>query len=321
MKIYIYTLLFTFFLYSGEYEIGNGWKVNDKLTISGYFSTEYFFLNQNSKFVFDDMALLAYGHLSSSLSYFVEIESSESYINDFHNSSVSKNFITYVERGYLDYSNSEAIHIRVGKMVTPIGYWNYEPINVLRDTTSSPIYSFSTFPKLLTGLDLYGRLSYLDGAQYHLFMQNNKDLDDTKLNIKSKYFYGLSLEYEIEEDTQVGGSVGRYKIDGSNQVVNFVQADTKYTYNDVDIQSELIYLKNENTSFTQLTGYLQGQYHLNMKHSLVGRYEYIDKDKINMIGILGYSYRPIYPVSFKMEYQMHSDSNADKALMSFSVLF
>jgi len=319
MKKYILCLLCS--LQLSAYELGQGLVINDKLTLSGYVSTEYIFLNNNNSFILDDIAFLAYGSLSSQLSYFVELEASEVYVKDFHNNTLSSDFSTYIERGYIDYSHSDSINIRIGKFITPIGYWNYEHINVLRDSTSSPLYSSTTFPTLVTGLDIYGNISFVEDLHYHLFAQHNDSLSPQMVSVASTHFFGLSLEYDISDSIGLGGSLGQYELSNSPKVIDFIQLNSKYAYQSLDVQSEVIYTRVETSKETALLGYIQGTYHFNAKHALILRYEHSQRIESEQIGILGYSYRPLYPVSFKIEYQEHSNTDNNRALMSLSVLF
>ena len=94
--------------------------------------------------------------------------------------------------------HSEMVNIRIGKLITPIGYWNLEPINVLRDTSSNPEYSNKIFPKLLTGIDIYGYIDDYSTFKYHFFMQQIKDFDLVSLNLAIKNFILLSLEYNVD---------------------------------------------------------------------------------------------------------------------------
>lgn len=71
-------------------------------------------------------------------------------------------------------------------------------------------------------------------------------------------------------------------------------------------------------------GYLQASYPLSDKHTFVSRYEYFDDNDVigkDQLFLFGYSYRPIYPVSIKAEYQWHEQSEQNKFLASFSVIF
>ncbi len=325
MKYILLFIVLTISLVAKDYEIGYGYKVNDALHISGYLSTEYSGSTKSNKFEFDDLALLAYGNLSGKFSYFLELESSSLYKYDLDTDESFNHSIIHLERAYVDYVFSYRYKIRLGKQITPIGYWNYEPINVLRDTTSNPIYSYRTFPKLLSGIDVYGRINQDGHLNYHAFIQANKDLDQEALNIKSVYFYGISLKYDLDDLLSLGGALGTYKIRDTNEVVNLFQLDAIYKNDRGEIKTELAYndIRNDvsNVSNQSFIGYIQGKYYINDKEALVSRYEYINEKTIGHIGVLGYSYRPIYPISIKTEYQIHSDNSHNKVLISFSVLF
>ena len=82
--------------------------------------------------------------------------------------------------------------------------------------------------------------------------------------------------------------------------------------------------KTLNTNSDNMAGYMQGIYNICDQHAIIGRYEFFDNDELNVvnnIGVIGYSYRPIYSVSLKAEYQVNSDSKKSKSIISFSVLF
>jgi len=70
--------------------------------------------------------------------------------------------------------------------------------------------------------------------------------------------------------------------------------------------------------------YLQGEYRVKPRHAVITRAEYFTDGKTatqDKIAVIGYSYRPVFPVSLKIEYQWHSDSGDNRLLSSFSVLF
>jgi len=328
MKFFITFALLFVFLKADSYKIGQGLKLDDTLHIGGYFSTDYTTSDLKRQYRLDDVALLAYGRLSSSLSYLIELEAAPFYVKDYKLDTSTSDKEFHYERAYLNYNYSEMFNIRIGKQITPIGYWNLEPINVLRDTSSNPIYSYKIFPKLLTGVDLFGYLDEENTLTYHLFMQNNKDLDEEYINIPNDYFFGISFGYDISPQINIGGSVGRYTIKYEDKDVDFIQFNAKYDSDLLMLQTEWAYNsvdnKIVNTSNYKLSGYLQALYNFNMHHAMIGRYEYYNDNEIDNVehmAIIGYSFRPIYSVSLKAEYQMNSDSSLSKSIISFSVLF
>jgi len=310
----------------GSYELGHGYKFNSLLTIGSYLSTEYEVAKDERSFTLDDIALLAYGEVMPNLTYLAELEAVKFYKYDFKNGIDETNDAFHIERLYFNYRFSDNLVARIGKQITPIGYWNLEPINVLRDTSSNPYYSKYLFPKFLTGVDFSGYTSDSYQTTYHLFAQKNEDLDETYINIPNEHFFGASLEHELNDEISFGGSIGQFKTN-SQETFEYIQLNAKYDDTTFALSSEFMLRnggldsqKDENT----YGGYLQALYHYTPQHTFVSRYEHFyDKSVINkdQLFLLGYSYRPIFPVSFKMEYQWHELKDQNKFLSSFSVLF
>lgn len=307
--------------------MGQGLTLSEKLHIGGYFSTDYQASNEVKKIRVDDVALLAYGTLYPELTYLAELEAAPFYEHNYTDKTDKNNARFYYERLYLDYKYSQLLNFRVGKQISPIGYWNLEPINVLRDTSSSPLYSLEMFPKFLSGLDIYGYLDESASLEYHIFGQKNNHLDEKTLNIDVEQFFALSLEHEINSEFTYGGSLGNF-ITKDKKYINYFQLDAHYDFEPFSLQMEAAYDSINDTVLEQknykVGGYTQGIYHLNEKHALIGRYEYFhdsSASRTNNIGVLGYSYRPIFPISLKGELQYNSDERYNQFLISLSVLF
>ena len=325
--LFIFIVLLFSSLYAENYEMGRGLTLSEKLHVGGYISTDYESSDEKKQFRLDDVAVLAYGRVLPELSYLVEWEATPFYQKNYTTEAEEYNPRFYYERAYVDYAYSEMFNFRGGKQISPIGYWNLEPINVLRDTSSDPLYSYEMFPKFLTGLDIYGYLNESASVKYHLFGQKNNNLDDNTLNIQADQFFAISLEHEITSEFSYGGSIGNF-VTKDKEHTNFLQIDGKYDAYPFIFQAEAAYNDNEDTVLDEknykTAGYAQALYHINMKHALIGRYEYFhdsSDSRTNNIGVLGYSYRPIYPVSLKGELQYNSDERLNKFIISFSVLF
>lgn len=323
-------LLIFLFIYNiniQAYDMGRGYEIDDKLHLGGYFSTDYQVSKNERVFRLDDVAILAYGNFNDKLSYLCELEAAPVYTHEYKTATTTRSLRFHKERLYLDYKHTDTLNFRIGKQITPIGYWNLEPINVLRDTSSNPLFSNQMFPKFISGVDIYGYLPGYESIRYHLFGQNNKDLDENYINIKNEHFFGLSVENEENYNFQYGGSLGEFITDDAKRS-RFLQANLKYDTYPFTFQSEMMYstIKNNNGGETdyKIAAYIQSLYQLDIKNAIVGRYEYFKDSELNSkqhIGVLGYSYRPIYSVSLKGEYQLNSDSGLNKFIISFSVLF
>lgn len=327
IKYFMPFLLLYSAIYASEYQFGRGYEFSDALKIGGYFSVDYKHGEVENRTRLDDVAILAYGNLNERISYLAELEASPFYEYKFDDktSILKKEF--HRERIYFDYKSSESLNFRAGKFITPIGYWNLEPINVLRETSSNPLFSSQIFPKFVTGLSLYGYLPIGSSLQYNIIAQNTKDLDEEYINIKNDSFYALSLKNEVNFNFEYGGSLGQYiTYDSSSN--RFIEFNFKYDMYDYMIQSEMAYLsiddaKSSKTYFKE-SAYIQALYRLNHKNSLVYRYEYYHDDQnygVQNISTFGYSYRPLYSLSIKGEYQYNSQQKLSNMLCSFSVLF
>ncbi len=327
--LFIFMLFLTNYLFADKYELGHGYRVNNALNLGAYFSLDYANGESINRFRLDDMALLAYGNLPSNFSYLAELEAAPFYVKDYKNETSQINATLHKERLYLNYSYSDMFNFRLGKFITPIGYWNLEPINVLRDTSSNPLYSEKMFPKFVTGIQTDGYLDEDEQIKYHLFAQFTDDIDKDYINIQNDFFLGVSIWYEVSDEIDVGSSGGYYKT-YEKKDVSLVEANIKYDNYPFLLQTEWAYANIQNNvlyvNTYQVGGYLQGMYNINPKNALVSRYEYFKDTQKNVmsenhIGIIGYSYRPMYAMSIKGEYQFNSDSYLDKAIVSFSVLF
>ncbi len=328
--LYLWLLVLIASLHAQKYELGQGYVLHEYINIGGYFSIDYANGENIDKARLDDVAILAYGKLPKDFSYFIELEAAPFYEKDFLADTSQKNTTFHYERAYANYDYSNSVNFRAGKFITPIGYWNLVPINVLRDTSSNPLFSYRMFPKFVTGVESYGYTSEESDLKYNLFIQVTDDIDEEYINIKNNLFFGGSIEYFADDTFSFGGSLAYFETKEIRKNVGLLQVNAKYDWYPFLIQAEWGYTNIDNTqtdrSEYQLGGYLQGMYNFTEQHALVGRYEYFKDTQLGEladehIALFGYSYRPAYAFSLKGEYQFHDDKNANKALLSLSVLF
>lgn len=312
--------------YAEPYELGLGYKAHDKLTLGGYFSTEFSQGEDLKEFAIDDVALLAYGNLSENFSFLAEIESVGIYTRDFENKRSDTNSKPAIERLYAEYKLSDHASFRVGKQITPIGYWNLQPINVLRETTSNPRLSREMFPKFITGLQVQGYTPIDESIRYNVYIQNTGDMDSKYVNIAVDQHYGFTLEKALSDSWSAGGSVGRFK-EVNQDSTRYFQLNSRFEKGRytllvegvVDNHTPRLLPKAKSSSV-----YTQFEYRFRPQHAVIVRAESFRDDRISLhekIGVLGYSYRPRFPVSLKLEYQWHTDSDNNRLVSSFSVLF
>ncbi len=326
MKRLIPTLLLPIALMAGDYRLGSGYELLDQLTVGGYVSAEYKKGDRIDELEIDDIAVMAYGELTHSLSYLVEFEAAKYHSWDLKEDTEESNPDFFTERAYLNYKLSNQLEFTAGKFITPGSYWNQVPINVLRDTTSKPRLSQYIFPRLVSGLDIEGYLPGSDTLKYALFAQKNEDIDHGYNNFYTDDHVGAVLtkdfgilearlwggRFELEDGTQsgYGGMTLRYEDNGLRILGEAAQSSTDYPDGTSDQTKESVFL--------------QGAKRVARHHTLAARYEYYRDEALRLnenLYILGYNYRPIFPVSLKAEYLLHDDSADSMALFSFSILF
>jgi hypothetical protein len=308
------------------YSLGRGLALRDWLTVGGYFSTEYARSDNQHELLLDDLALLLYGE-KDRVSYLLEIESVAPYVADFENDTTDTNFPPTLERLYVDYKFSDQFALRLGKQITPVGYWNLQPINVLRETTSNPLFSTEVFPKFLTGADLHGYLPFGRDLTYHVFAQDSRDMDEANINIRINRHFGFALEQPLQGGWHAGGSYGSFRMTTGDET-RYLQLNSRYDGTRFSFITEgalSVTRHNTGASHRASAVYAQGEFRFTAQHALITRAEFrhdrFDVTGARRIGVLGYSYRPVYPVSLKIEHQWHDDSSRNAVMASFSVLF
>ena len=334
-----HTILFLFFLSisslvakgnnDNSYVLGNGVQVASlPLYLGGYISLQYKNKERQKSYSLDDVAFLAYGSYNK-FSYMTEVEFQNLYLKSYVNktSQVQHDTSLHVERLYGDYTFNENYMLRFGKYNSPIGFWNLTPINILRDTTSNPYSTLILFPKFTTGL-LGKYLNY----QYNIWQidvmgQYNSDLDDdTYNNYNTDEHFGVGVTY-IKNDLNLKFNVGTFRNLLPNAIPQhryYALVSLLYEKEKYKIIGEFGSQRSKKSFVTQYAGYLQGSYSFAEQHSAIVRFESyksIELSKKDNIAIIAYTYRPLYPIAFKAEYQIHSVHHENQALFSFSMMF
>ena len=335
LKLLNLLLIFTFVATAAEkeYLLGSGVQVGSlPLYVGGYFSTDYQYNTDDSKnqFRVDDIAFLAYGSYEK-FSYLAEIEYKDyyTYVWDSNDSDSILNDHLHIERLYFDYMLNETATLRVGKFNSPIGYWNLTPINVLRDTSSNPMLNYILYPKFTTGLNITA--SFFNSSEYKVdcIIQNNKEIDGNynNINIDEHYALGMTL---YKEDISFKANIGYFHAIASdykeNRDLYYYLFSSAYEDDKYKFMAEVGQQYSSNKTTLEYIGYIQVLYKITSQHMPVMRVESYKSNLENLKEkdsslILGYTYRPVFPVAIKGEYQFHTLSKYDKVYISFSVLF
>jgi len=310
-----------------DYTLGEGIQVGDlPVYIGGYFSVDYRNRDDEQRYRVDDVAFLSYGG-NDTLSYMLELEYKELYVHtqDSGNRTIERDTHLYVERVHLNYNIDDHYTLRVGKYNSPIGFWNLMHINVLRETTSNPVSSYILYPMFTTGANLTYSTFHQAAWSIDLIAQRGKAIDNGYNNYAIDRHFGIGISYEYNNFTcKLSGGYFRNIPRRYEQNAYYALVAAQYESDRYQIQGELGSQRSSHAFTTTYAGYLQGTYYMTERHIGIVRLESYQNnllDRRDSFALLGYTYRPLYPIALKTEYQWHTRNSDNQLLFSFSVLF
>ena len=322
-----------------EYNLGRGLKAG-KFTLGGYIALIYGnnINNDYQKFDFEELALLGFIDITNKLKFFTELELKNIYIYS-SNPSENKGFNTKqfeINRLYFDYLYNDYFKFRMGRFITPLGYWNPIYVIVLRWTTSNPITSVQFYPRFLTGIRFFGLLPFQDDSwEYDIVFQVGEQINEDNNSIIAKDFYAFQLKKYFWTNSTFGITGGYFKKKYRPEEIKFLGFNLNIKKKFYELTFEYFYSDEKENyykgrDYARTSYYLQGVFRIFPKNYLIARTEYfkdLSDGKHIENYILGWNFRPLYPVSLKAEYKLRHnkldiiDKYDHLILVSFSVLF
>ncbi len=303
-----------------EYRPGRGLRIHDlRLTIGGYTTLTYSSRKNYEEYEVDELALLVYGDPLPQLHYFLELELHEVYRRV--NSEDRTTRLLDVERLYVDFEFSDALKLRVGRFITPLGIWNPIHIDVLKWTVSDPAVTVFFFPNFITGVQLFGNLSL--ETSYALFFQNNRGISERYNNLLSRRSLGGEVRRELGEDLRVALNAGWFDIEG-HRSITFSGVNAVYRASGTEISGEVMYAVEDRRGQGRFSYYLQGVRRVLSRNYAIVRYCYY-RDRVeereHRAFTLGWNFRPFYFLALKAEYQFRERSDLNTFYASLAGMF
>lgn len=152
-------------------------------------------------------ALLAWGRLSTRATYFVELVGATQTTETWTGRERDER-ITPV-RLYAEYTFDDAVRLRLGRFLTPVGPWNENHADPLTWTPTRPLVSYRPFAKSLSGLLLAGQ-GTLGGrdAGYAVFWAPPTDVDDLLSDDEEETVFDHAVGARIAGDVHAGLTLG-----------------------------------------------------------------------------------------------------------------
>ncbi|MCH9812458.1 MAG: hypothetical protein K0U47_00780 [Epsilonproteobacteria bacterium] len=332
-KIFI-LLMMTLSLYA--YELGRGISLVDgssvTLKMGGHLSVDFESLTEDedrtNSLNVENIGLLLYGN-ASHVSYLAEIGNDDSYRYDFDDAKIESQDLE-LKRLYLSYDLTNALTLKGGRFLTPIGIWNPTYINALRWTTVRPFVAQEFFPDIITGLQVHGRFGKDESYEYSLFKQLKTETKRSVSKIPTSNFFGGELRYHFGINDRVAIVGGHYDSLEKQEDAWLGGLNTQIALGDDEFSAELLYKDAswQEKRWEDLSWYLQYVHAFAPLHYGVARIG--QKERFNnwdfKEGLVGYVYRPTPALSFKTEFRRiekhgHNAYDDNQLFFSFSVLF
>ena len=222
------------------------------------------------------------------------------------------------ERLYGDLALSDAVSIRVGKFLTPVGRWNVIHAQPLVWTTSRPLVTEVPFDPHTTGAMVFGTL--FPGANtltYELYGQATNQLDPTPTSHPADRSGGGRLEYSAWPGWSIGASYLAAEDHGAWRYLGGV--DGLYQRDRFEVMGEAVVQDGEQRTDAVWGLYLQGVVETLPNLYVVGRYEHWDpwdSGRASDLFVGGLAYKPYPWLVLKAEY-LAADHPVDESPPGF----
>jgi hypothetical protein len=324
-------------IYADDYVLGHGYDTGS-WNISGYATVELNLPNKRAAdFTVDDFAVFIHGRINRYVNPFFEGE----YYNqrlwregDGVLSSGTGSFA--LERLYNDSYFTDALFLRLGKMLSPVGEWNQIHASPLVATTIRPLTTYLNFSEFVSGMSLNyvtEHNSLLPSAT--LYYQPSEELLPITLT-SSPYLYknisGLQLVYARDLDWRVGFAMQHSDVINRHEHQTLFSWDGRYDFDVFSLEMQASYnrivgnpkIRQRNDEWG---GYLQLTVPVIDDWSLIGRGETFtarDAKSSQQNAVFGINYRPNAALVWKLEYLFvkGATTNLNEGVYgSFGVMF
>jgi len=336
-SIGIFLLLGTAMVHAEGYVLGQGYNLG-AWNISGYTTVKFKVPIQNkapAEIVLDDLALFVQANLHPYLNPFFEIEYAAQplWINGQGAFSKSGRFV--VERLYNDMQVTEALTIRLGKMLAPLTEWNQIHANPLVATVTRPLSSYVSFSNFISGVALHYQTEVEWLPNIQVYYQPWEELLPKSINhspTRYKNISGFNLQYGDEFSGRIAFAMQHAELTTRKEQQTLFSVDGAYDFDDFKVSTQFFYATIAGNELTRQRneewgGYVQVHAFLNEQWSLVGRSEVFmqrDANQAHYNTVLGMNYRPQNAMVWKLEYVLQRGAvlNLPEGVYgSFGVMF
>jgi hypothetical protein len=153
-----------------------------------------------------------------------------------------------LERLHLEWTANDALQLRGGKFLTPVGRWNLVHADPLVWTTSRPLLTRSAYPHNVTGLMAAGQPGIGGVAvQYAVYASNGTEWDrDPGQDPFSSVRGGRLVVVPLAGGVEIGASYARYRQVGSQgDLRQLLGLDAFWSRNGWELSAEWLQTRND----------------------------------------------------------------------------
>lgn len=203
-----------------HYEFGRGLKLGDTgFTLGGYVTGEYKHLDgEASRLRSSHASAFVWWEGMDRVKLFAEVDLLDGVSgnqNDYDEHSGGRR--VSLERLYGDYTFSDALALRLGKFLTPVGRWNQVHADPLVWTTTAPMVAQTFFPRSVTGASLGGNVpAWGRAVGYSVYLSNGREWRADSQEDPFAKVLGGRLVLPLGSDLQLGISAANYQLRSRN---------------------------------------------------------------------------------------------------------
>jgi hypothetical protein len=317
-----------------EYRIARGLRFGESgLTIGGFATLELERPDREAtQLALDGLNFLALWEPADSFRAFAELEVGDLAAWDSSEHGVESSPRANFERLYAEYSHSDALNLRVGKFLTPVGQWNLAPAEPFVWTPTQPAILELGLDEHQTGIAIFG--SFSPGKRvlrYWVYGQVVDAFDVESDETPAERSAGARLEFgDARGALTLGGSVLASERDGAWTTTGGL--DAKWRGERLELSSELLVSGGDIPGRDFWGVFVEAAYPLDQlspalaKLHLVGRIEHFDARGSEPTQILdfGFTWLPAAWLNLKIGYRAAIRDQGDLAdglKLAASVLF
>ena len=322
--------------WAGEYHLGEGYSVGN-VNVAGYINLVAEAPHDGkTEIIGDDLSLFVSGRFNQYFNPFVEAELTSATFWREGSDPFSHNSPSFVlERLYNDSNITDALTLRVGKILSPVGEWNTIHAAPLVWTTTRPLTTYRSFPEYTSGLSLNYSPQNAKLPELQLFWQPDGEImAKPKALVTREYVHteGVHLNWPIGLTDKIGVTLQHADVKGTNEDQTLLGFNFRKTLGKFQFETEATHTHISGTNPTRVRDdewgtYVLGGYAINDKWSAMARYEYFADREFNQgsrNALLGVVWRPNSAIAWKLEYVKQEGARLDIGTGiygSFSVLF